>query len=488
MTKNVEGTSVEEKTNFIQQYTQPQLQSALSRLEPYMALTQNNNRRFQSGIGLQISEKFDDVSLKRTSLFDSTVTNSSFLNSALTNSYFSETKFSDCIFDESNLQYCHFIHATFHGVEIRSTNLSYSSFFSTDFKSVFFKGSTVSELLFDACCFEDCVFTASMLENAVFTHCILKNVRFVNTNIEFMEFKQCELQAITMPFQQIPYVYGVYAHLSDGGVRAEVGDTCLKAEEYLSLQEDLITYYNSINEYFPMTNLFLARRKLDCAYQCISLGLQSSIVSKDFRMLKFFCKLAVQGALFPHQKLRELYTVINACVRKQKLNVYEQRDFIYNSAEIRSLLLDSIYDCPTARIELQTNIDSTEPEKVIQFIEYVDHTIQGSCSRQISHIEYRHNSDSNFIAFISANYWEILLAISILCKFAQTVSEQIEKHILNWQTIRLNTLKIKKANKKGLEQVEHEGKLLKDSGIKYEINFYIDNVSINDSHDVNLYL
>lgn len=471
--------------HLIQQHNDLRLQTALSRLEPYMTLTQNNNRRFESGIGLQISDQFDDVSMKRTSLFNSAVTNSSFLNAALTGSYFSETTFSNSVFDESNLQYCHVIHSAFYDVKIHSTNLSYSNFFGTSFKQTLFKGSTVSELLFDTCSFEDCIFTASMLENAVFTHCTLKNVQFANTNIEFMEFRECEFQDVTMPFQQLPYVYGLYAHLSNGGIRAEAGDVCLTAEEYLALQEDLIVYYASINEYFPMTNLYLVRQELDSAYQCISLGLQASITSKNFRMLKFFCKLAVQGTLFPHQKLRELYTIINAYVRKQTLNIYEQRDFIYNSAEIRSLLLDSIYDCPTARIELQTNIDATEPEKVIQFIEYVDHAIRETCSQQISHIEYRHNSDSNFIAFISANYREILLTIYILYKFANTVSEQMEKRIMNWQTIRLNRQKLKKDCQK---QSEQEGERLKDNGIKYEINFYIDNVNINDSHDGDLYL
>lgn len=476
---------MEEKTNLIQQHNNLRLQTALSRLEPYITLTQNNNRRFQSGIGLHITDQFDDISMKRTSLFKSTVVNSSFLNSALTGSYFSETTFENSIFDESNLQYCHFIRSSFYDVRIHSTNLSYSSFFGTNFKQTLFKGSTVSELLFDTCSFEDCIFTASMLENAVFTHCTLKNVRFVNTNIEFMEFKECGLQDVTMPFQQLPYVYGLYTHLSDGSIRAEVGDTCLTAEEYLALQEDLIVYYASINEYFPMTNLHLVRRELDAAYQCISLGLQASIASKNFRMLKFFCKLAVQGALFPYQKLRNLYSIINTYVRKQALNIYEQRDFIHNSAEIRTLLLDSVYDCPTARIELQTNIDSSEPEKVIQFIEYVDHTIRGICSQQISHIEYRHNSDSNFIAFISANYWEILFTIYMLYKFANTVSEQMETRIMNWQTIQLNKQKLKKEK---LMQTKREGERLKDSGIKYEINFYIDNVNINDSHDGDLYL
>ncbi len=479
---------MEGNLSLIQPYDHMQLQKALSRLEPYMTLTQNNNLRFQSGIDLKISDNFDDVSMKRTSLFNSIITNSSFFNSALTGSYFSETKFSDSIFDESNLQYCHFIHAAFNHVKIYNTNLSYSSFFSAEFKNTLFKGSTVSELLFDSCSFKDCVFTASMLENAIFTHCTLKNVKFVNTNIEFMEFKQCNFQGVTMPFQQFPYVYGIYANISDGGIQVEAGNEYLTLEKYLTLQKDLLVYYSSNNEYFPMTNLYLVRQEFDSAYQCISMGLQTSITSKNFRMLKFYCKLAVQGALFPREKLRELYAIINTCVRKQVLNVYEQRDFIYNSAEIRSLLLDSIYDCPTARIELQTNIDATESEKVIKFIEYVDHAIRANCSQQISHIEYRHNSDANFIAFVSANYSEILFTIFVLCKFANSVTKSIQKRILNWQTIRLNSLKLMKAKKDSWVKVEHEGERLKNSGIKYEINFYINNVNINDPHDIDLYL
>ena len=56
---------------------------------------------------------------------------------------------------------------------------------------------------------------------------------------------------------------------------------------------------------------------------------------------------------------------------------------------------------------------------------------------------------------------------------------------MNWQTIRLNRQKLKKDCQK---QSEQEGERLKDNGIKYEINFYIDNVNINDSHDGDLYL
>lgn len=485
-----EELDMENNLNMVQSYNSTQLQNALSMLEPYMVLTQNNNRRFRSGTRLALSENFDDVSLKRTSLFDSTVTRSSFLNSALTGSYFSEVKFSDSVFRESNLQYCRFIQTSFQNVEIHSSNISYSNFFNSDFKDTIFKGSTVSELLFDECHFENCIFTSSMLENAIFLRCTLKHVQFISTNIEFMEFSQCKLESVAMPFQQLPYVYGLHTHLADGGVQAESNGTYITAEEYSRLQEALIVYYTSIQEYFPLTNLYLARQELDTAFQYITIGLQSAITSKNFRMLKFYCKLAAQGALFPYERLRELYALILTCTKKQELNIYEQRDFIYNSAEIRSLLLDNIYDCPTVQIDLQTNIDASESEKIIQFIEYVDHTIRGLCSKQISHIEYRHNSDANFIAYLSANYRDILVVIGALLIFANNISVQVEQRILNRQQIKLNKLKIEKetAELKKLEQIKSQGEQLRSNGIKYEMKYYITNVGVQDPTEVNLYI
>lgn len=278
--------------------------------------------------------------------------------------------------------------------------------------------------------------------------------------------------------------------MADGGVQAESNGTYITAEEYSRLQEALIVYYTSIQEYFPLTNLYLARQELDTAFQYITIGLQSAITSKNFRMLKFYCKLAAQGALFPYERLRELYALILTCTKKQELNIYEQRDFIYNSAEIRSLLLDNIYDCPTVQIDLQTNIDASESEKIIQFIEYVDHTIRGLCSKQISHIEYRHNSDANFIAYLSANYRDILVVIGALLIFANNISVQVEQRILNRQQIKLNKLKIEKetAELKKLEQIKSQGEQLRSNGIKYEMKYYITNVGVQDPTEVNLYI
>ena len=60
-----EELDMENNLNMVQSYNSTQLQNALSMLEPYMVLTQNNNRRFRSGTRLALSENFDDVSLKR---------------------------------------------------------------------------------------------------------------------------------------------------------------------------------------------------------------------------------------------------------------------------------------------------------------------------------------------------------------------------------------------------------------------------------------
>lgn len=470
----------------IQQYNDMQIQQALSRLEPYLTLTKNSNRTFKSGINLLIRENFDDVSLKRTCLYNSMVTNSSFVNSALTGSYFSDTQFNSSIFEESNLQYCHFICASFKDVKIYNTNLSYSNFYHTNFTNVIFKGATVSELLFDECVFENCKFTASMLENAIFSNCILENVQFINTNIEYMELKNSKLHTVTMPFAQIPYVYGVYKHLRSGDIQIQGDNSILSSSDYNELQGSLIVYYTSIAEYFPLTNLYLARQDLDHSYQCIALGLQAAIASKNFRMLKFFCKLAVQGSLFDYQKLRRLYALINTWVKQQDLNTYEQRDFIHNSAEIRSLLLDNIYDCPTVQIVLQTNINSSESEKVIRFIEHVDNTIRSLSTKQVSHIEYRHNSDSNFIAFLSANYRDILVVLSVLLAYATNV----EKQIIYAQQIKLNQLKIKReaAELAKINEAKKRSEQLKKDGIKYVMRYFISNANTEDAPDNMFYL
>lgn len=463
-----------------------QIKQAITKLEPYIALINNSNRTFKSGISLKINENFDDVSLKRTRLYNSMIWNSSFINSALTGSYFSETEFISSVFDKSNLQYCHFIGVTFRDVKIYNTNLSYSNFYNTGFINTEFKGSTVSELLFDDCTFENCVFTASMLENAIFSNCLLKNVQFADTNIEYMELKNSKLTSVIMPFAQISYVYGACRHLHDGDIQIQGGGHILSVAEYHELQEALIVYYASIAEYFPLANLYLARQDLDNLYQCISLGLQSSITSKNFRMLKFFCKLAVQGSLFEYKKLRELYSLIDNWVKQQDLNIYEQRDFIHNFAEIRSLLLDNIYDFPTVQIVLQTNIDSNESERIIKFIEYVDSTIHLLCTKQTSHIEYRHNSDANFIAFLSAHYTEILLVITTLMAGASN----IEKHILNAQQIKLNQLKIKKeaAELKKMDEAKDKGELLKKEGIKFEMKYFISNANTKDIQNTVFFL
>ena len=470
----------------VQQYDDMQVSQVIAKLEPYLSFTQNNNRTFKSGVGLQISDNFDNVSLKRTSLYDSDIADSSFVNSALTGSYFSDTKFRFVTFEEANLQYCHFIHNIFDNVKILSTNLSYSSFYNSTFSNTLFKGSTVSELLFDECVFENCTFTSSMLENAIFSHCTLLNVQFIDTNTEYMELKSSHTQSVTIPFAQFPYIYGAYTHMRDGGIQIQGNGSILTAEEYQELQDALIVYYTSIEEYFPLTNLYLSRGDSEQAYRCIASGLQSSVVSKNFRMLKFFCKLAVQGALFEYQKLRELYALIDSWVRQQNLNIYEQRDFVHNSAEIRSLLLDSIYDSPTAQIALQTNINSGEPEKVIRFIEYVDDTIRALCTEQISHIEYRHNSDANFIAVLSAHYSEIILVLAALMSFATNV----ETRILNAQQIKLNQLKIRKesAELEKVEAAKQKGEQLQQDNVRYEIRYYISNTSAEDAENDALYL
>lgn len=99
-------------------------------------------------------------------------------------------------------------------------------------------------------------------------------------------------------------------------------------------------------------------------------------------------------------------------------------------------------DFPTARIALQTNIDSSESEKIMQTIEYIDVAIKESCTQKISHIEYYHNSDANFVIHLSANYVEIIFLVNTLIALSGKIIDSVQKKIMNHQQIVLNKLQI----------------------------------------------
>lgn len=472
----------------LMQFNTGQVEEAVSILDKYIALAQNNNRLFKSGINLSLSGEYNDISLKRSTLIDSSAQNTKFINAALTGSYFSQVYFKNSKFDESNLQYCQFIQNNFKQIDIYSTNLSYSNFYNTMFENVVFKGSTVSEILFEDCTFENCKFTSSMLENTIFLCCTFRHVEFVNTNIEYMELKNCKLDDIYLPMSQVPYVFGLFQNLpeTENSIKLGTDKRTISLEEYKNLKESLIIYYTSISEYFPLANIYLADFELDNAYECIRMGMQQSIIQRNFRMLKFFCKQAKQGNFFDYDKLKSLYVVIEKYIKTQSLNIYEQRSFIHNIGEIRSTLLDNIDGFPTVCITLQTNIDSSEIKKIMQFIDYIDTTIEQICEQKVSHIEYRHNSDASFVAFISAHYTEILLTVYTFLTFSNNTINSVQEKIINHQKIILNRLEIEE-KRKSLKDAEKKKEELQNSGINYTVKYIIDSHD-EDSHDINIYL
>lgn len=470
------------------QFNAEQIQQAVSSLEKYISLMQNNNRLFETGINMTITGEYYDYSLKRSSLLASKIENSSFINTAFTGSYFSEVTYLDTNFTESNMQYCQYIHNELQNVDIHSSNLSYSNFFNVSFSSVKFVGSTISEILFEQCIFKDCLFTSSMLENTIFMQCTFFNVIFENTNVEYMEFKNCKFDDVSLPMAQVPYVFGLFQsmEISSNNFKLLADGKTISIDEYKTLKEALIIYYTSISEYFPLANIYLESGEFDTAYDYINLGIKKAIIQRNFRMLKFFCKQAKQKNIFSYNRLKELYVKIEKYAAEQKFNMYEQRSFIYNIGEIRSILLDNMDDFPIARITLQTNIDSSESEKIIQAIEYIDTAINESCTQKISHIEYHHNSDANFVIQLSASYVEIILLVNTLVILSGKVIDSIQKKIINHQQIILNKLEIEEKKKK-IQKIEYKSQELQKNNIHYTVQYIIDNPTA-DSHNADMYL
>ncbi|GHU77659.1 hypothetical protein FACS1894188_12370 [Clostridia bacterium] len=400
-------------------FTDEQIDDAHKKLDKYVDLVKNNNRVFgKAGISLSITDKeFTDLSLKRTNLKECKIKNTIFNNCALTDSRFEKADFSGDTFRFSNLQHCRVSDSLMDSVRIESTNCSDSNFYRTELNNVSFGASTMSQILFEDCVLSDCSFESSAFENTLFLNCSLKNVCFKNSNLEYVEFINIKAENVTFPFFQIPYTFGGMQLVADGKISADADCEILSEKKYYSLLKDLIVYFSTANEYFPMANIYSFLNKGQESFDCICAGLKESVVKKDFRMMKFYCKIAAYRNLFSAEKLRLLYDHIEKCAAGANLTPYETRDFSHNIGEIKSLILDNVYGYPYIAITISTDIDSSETEKTADVLAFLDNTIETVCTKKAFHIEYRHNSPVELITYVSAHHTEILAVLDEIRRY-----------------------------------------------------------------------
>lgn len=401
-------------------YSDIDIANVLSELEKHDREACNNNKVFTVAYKAQYNDNYKGLGLKRSSLEKCNFNGADFTDAAVTGSRFINSYFKDCIISGANFQFCNFSGSTLTSTNvsarIESSNFSQSNFSNTKIIDLKICGCTFSQVLFENAEIENCDISLCTFENSVFKNSSLKNLELTTINLDFVDFNDVRMDNVTLPFFQIPYTFGGLSYLFSTADEVWISskksiDKRISVDEYYGTMKELAIYYAYIKEYFPLANIYIAIGMNEKALPAIIKGAEDSIKISDFRMLKYFCKLAATN--FPTQVLKQIYEQIEKHLPVHQLTNGQLHDYLIHIGEIRSMLLNNTLNKPMLEIGIKTNIEFHEETQLSLLVKCINRILSeiGSSTKS-TYIELRHNSP-----------YELLISCSDkVCFFLQIVA------------------------------------------------------------------
>lgn len=311
-----------------------------------------------NGITFQ-NENYERFSLKRANITNCTFINCNFKRVASTGSSWYCTTFIDCNFEDANFQFSDFSNSSFKSQISNNNDLHNNPIIGAGFTGCNFSNATMEKMLICGSNYSNAIFTnakimeckieSCTLEGASFKYAYLKNIELRNINIEYCDFSYANLDNVTLALMQFPYVFGITSdHIKQNKVKistndkARFPDRILPWDELCAIIPSMINYYNSNQEYFPVSNLYFASKLEEKFREFLELGIRFNLANDKYRELKFFCKLANYSELYTDAQLRGLYNLIQKLHYSQKKNETLMHSFKLHEGEIREFLLNKI--------------------------------------------------------------------------------------------------------------------------------------------------
>lgn len=303
---------------------------------------------------------FKNASLTHSRFYNCTFQHTNFSRAAVTGSIFERCIFVNCNFDDADFEFC----------EFRSCEIKYKSIKGCSFNNSNFISSSLSKLRLFSCTFtgtfiEDTLLDTvdlsySTLEGACFSKCNFQNLNWRNLNLEYVEFIEPKMSNVVLPLHQIPYIFGILQYLSNTKDSVEISNN----NENIDIQEFfdfgipfLISDYEEKELFFPLSNIYMFGKDKDYnkALDYMSREVAGLALVRDYRIIKFCCKLISMSQKFSKKQLNMIYKSIASTDISIKKDSAEMKSYSRNIGEIRSILFRK-NDYPNLTIRIKTNI------------------------------------------------------------------------------------------------------------------------------------
>lgn len=327
------------------------------------------------------------------------VTGESYFRKGMKQSKFHFVDFNSCNFDSTALTGSQFHHICF-----KHTNIYGSSFACCDFYDTFFYGSTYPELrannfslsTFEGCSFFDLCFQNSGMLSSLFHNCVFNNVTFKSSTLEGTRFEKCKLtdcdlssvnvefvsiansllENITFPFYQFPYVIGAanYIMTPEAKIGLSTGEKTVTLSEFKNALDDLILFFADKHEYFPMCNLAIAKGDIASAREFLKDGVKLAMAghNRDFRMVRYFCQLALHHEIMDEQTRCLILDDLNEFLLQKDIPEQQLNYYMTYAGNIRTMLMKGGSESVTVHLEIKTNVDREN----VNGVEFVNKLVQ----------------------------------------------------------------------------------------------------------------
>lgn len=301
---------------------------------------------------------FSNIILHDSKIIQSAYTGSKFNNLTIVNCEINGNSFVSCIFEKLSLtseskKKCI-------GNNFSNSNVNKCRFENADLESCSWINSNVEFTEFLNFKINSCT-----LEGSYFINCTFKNVDMSIANLDYMILDKSKLINVKFPFYQFAYVIGAANYLNENNQNDfcfMVNNKTIKLSEYKSNITQLIYYYYSRKEYFPLSNLLIAQGNCKLAKNFISIGISQSLDKNDFRMIKHYCVLTKHYNLLDYDLTKRIKTsLINYLLRLSDENDLMQA--LIKTSEINNIIDDRTTNQTYLQFEIQTNIDRLDENK-----------------------------------------------------------------------------------------------------------------------------
>ena len=378
-------------------YKKEQIQQSVKKLNNILPDSDvYNGLLFQKFCNTKVSQDFTKKSLKRINVKKCHFIDCCFKAAAGTGSKFTNVYFDKCNFQGANFQYCYFNKTNFSNETlIKGANFSHGIFIGCDFKNITIEESTLFGCHFENCTFSSSTIRSNTLENSTMYNCIINDIDLAHINLEYLRFVDIHMNQVVLPPYQVAYIIGApsYIRKTEDKVYIYTDNGNIDTQAYSALFDDLVAYYYSHKEYFPLANIMIAMDKHDIALECIQTGAREAVDYFDFRMVKHFCKLACSNENFTALQLKGLYDTITNLSYNNEWDLNTLHSYLLNIGEIKELLLNNSMNKQRVEFLIKTNIDKDDLSAINELYNEVNNVIRSNCSEtHIDSIELRHNS------------------------------------------------------------------------------------------------